>query len=121
MGTCAIMDFLARGAALCQEIMLIATLMKLRGELAYRTMEIFLGINCRRGPVTLHLYANRVCELLASFPLFRKMDCQYFIVDGTCSRVRSTDAKNYSVYKHHKNHRAQPGVQMVAWRHLQKA
>ena len=83
--------------------MLAVTLIKLRGESAYRTLEIYLGLSF----VTLHRYTNRVCELLASFPLFKKMDCQYLIVDGTCSRVRSSDSDNYSGHKHHKNRKVQ--------------
>jgi len=42
--------------------MLMVTLMKLRGELAYRTLAVFLKISY----ATLQRYTHRVCEVLAS-------------------------------------------------------
>ena len=86
--------------------MLMVTLIKLRGELAYRTLAVFLKISY----TTLQRYTHRVCEVLASLSLsqyIKSQACQYLIVDGTCSRVRSTDIKNYSGHKHHKNCKVQ--------------
>jgi hypothetical protein len=83
--------------------MLIVTLIKMRGAEAYKTLEIYLHIDS----VTLHRYVNRVCGLLADIPFGKGLDYQYLIVDGTCTRVRSTDEQNYSGYKHHKNRKVQ--------------
>ena len=83
--------------------MLIVTLIKLRGEAAYRSLQIFLRINF----VTIHRYVNKICNLLADMTLFQEAHHRYLIVDGTCVRVRSDDSSNYSGYKHHKNRKVQ--------------
>ena len=84
-------------------IRLIVTLVKLRGEEAYRSLSVYLGIAF----VTLHRYTNRICELLAQVPLYRQTPHSFLMVDGTCTRVRSSGNKDYSGYKHHKNQKVQ--------------
>lgn len=83
--------------------MLVVTLMKLRQELAYRSLEIFVGIDA----VTLSRYVNRICVLLAGAPLITEGAHRYLIVDSTCSRIRSVNQSDYSGYKHHKNRKCQ--------------
>jgi hypothetical protein len=83
--------------------MLIVTLIKLRGETVYKSLEVYLRIDS----ITLHRYVNRVCAILAQLPLGRVSGHQYLIVDGTCTRVRSTEEHNHSGYKHHKNRKVQ--------------
>jgi hypothetical protein len=85
---------------------LIVTLIKLRSDVAYRSLEVFLEIPF----VTLHRYANRIAEMLATLPLFKREDqvqTTFLIVDGTCTRIRSSNVKDYSGYKHYKNKKVQ--------------
>jgi hypothetical protein len=78
---------------------IVAALIKLRGNDAYRTLSIYLGIP----HVTLHRYATRVVALLAGQRLGsgRRAAHGWLIVDTTCNRVRSIDKADYSGYKHH--------------------
>jgi hypothetical protein len=45
--------------------------------------------------------------MLNNVPLFQRAKLQFLIVDTTCSRIRSTEQKDYSGYKHHKNRKCQ--------------
>ena len=80
---------------------LVLALAKLRGAQAYRTMEVCFGVAF----VTIQRYTNRICELLADLSLFRRAQQHWLIVDSTSTRVRSTELKDYSGYKHHKRWR----------------
>ena len=82
---------------------LVLALAKLRGAQAYRTMEVCFGVAF----VTIQRYTNRICELLADLSLFRRAQQHWLIIDSTSTRVRSTELKDYSGYKHHKNHKVQ--------------
>lgn len=84
-------------------IRLIVALVKLRGESAYRSLSVYLGI----AYATLHRYTNRICEMLAQMPLYRRSRHTFLMVGGTCTRVRSTNSNDYSGYKHHKNQKVQ--------------
>ena len=66
-------------------------------------MEVCFGVAF----VTIQRYTNRICELLADLALFRRAQQHWLIVDSTSTRVRSTELKDYSGYKHHKNHKVQ--------------
>ena len=83
--------------------MLVVTLIKLRQEMAYRSLEIFVGIDA----VTLSRYVNRICALLGNVSLITEGTRRYLIVDSTCSRIRSTNQSDYSGYKHHNNRKCQ--------------
>jgi hypothetical protein len=84
-------------------VRLILALVKLRGEEAYRSLEVYLGMP----HVTLQRYTNRICEMLALLPLYRQTQHTFLMVDGTCTRVRSSAQDDYSGYKHHKNRKVQ--------------
>jgi hypothetical protein len=83
--------------------MLVATLVKMRSDTAYRTLALFLPIHF----VTLQRTVNRICVLLAGMPLYQHTAHQFLIVDGTGTRVRSTDIANYSGHKHYKTRKVQ--------------
>lgn len=84
---------------------LVAALVKLRGNDAYRTLAIYLGIP----HVTLHRYTSRIVTLLAGQPLSggTPPGHDWLIVDTTGTRVRSTDKADYSGYKHHRIRKVQ--------------
>ena len=82
---------------------LVATLIKLRSDNAYRTLAIYLGIP----HVSLHRYVRRTCIILSMYRLNPGENSKYLIVDNTCTRIRSTDVADYSGYKHHKNRKVQ--------------
>jgi len=84
-------------------VQLIVALAKLRGEQAYRSMSVYWGI----AYVTIQRYTNRICARLAQMPLYQKTAKQFLMVDGTCTRVRSSAQEDYSGYKHHKNRKVQ--------------
>ena len=83
--------------------MLIAALIKLRSGSAYRTISIHLRIPF----VTLFRIINLVCRILAHHSPGKSQDNEWFIVDTTCTRIRSTEQGDYSGYKHHKNRKIQ--------------
>ena len=83
--------------------LLIAALVKLRSDLAYRSLAILLKIPF----ATLSRYTNKVCSLLAGSLPKPKQEFNYLLVDGTTSRIRSTQKKEYSGYKHHKARKVQ--------------
>jgi hypothetical protein len=67
-------------------------------------MEVFFCVSF----VTIHRYTNKISELLAGLPLFTShLPHQFLIVDGTCTRIRSSSIDDYSGYKHHKNKKVQ--------------
>ncbi len=98
---------IGRGAPLRRSVrtILVAALVKLRGNDAYRTLAIHLKIP----HVTLHRYTLRICALLAGRSLRPEglTGHGWLIVDSTCSRVRSMEQADYSGYKHHRSRKVQ--------------
>ena len=83
--------------------LIIVTLMKLKLDVSYQALEVFVGIDS----VTLCRQVNRISKVLGEMPLFGEVVSQYLIVDSTSTRVRSREQADYSGHKHYKTRKCQ--------------
>jgi len=82
---------------------LILALTKLRSATAYRTLAVYFGVAF----VTIARYTQRISQWLATLPLWQGATQYWLFVDSTSTRIRSSQQKDYSGYKHHKSHKVQ--------------
>ena len=85
---------------------LVLTLIKLRLDLPYRTIEVMFRLDA----VTAYRDVRRVLAMLSALALKAPKGSAlsgFLIVDSTGTRVRSTDLKDHSGHKHHKRKKCQ--------------